>query len=87
MKAIELLKKEMVEGIDSVISGKIKEFKSTNITPSMVVDYLDTFGWNTGELESNGWQYDWWITFTKDNMSFTAFGSGYDGTFEFKKSE
>jgi len=87
MKLIDLLKKEMIDGITDVLSGKKKVFKANNITPHMVEEYLESEGWDRGELTNNGWQYDWWLPFTKNEKSFTAHGSGYYGRFEFRKTE
>ena len=87
MKAIDLLKKEMVAGIQAVLSGKKKVFNAKNITPKMVEEYLEAKGWEKGEFTTNGWQYDWWLPFTKDGESFTAFGGGYYGDFEFQRTE
>lgn len=77
----------MKDGIDDVIDGKREKLEVHNITPSMVEKYLEPLGWEKGELETNGWQYDWWLPFTKDGKSFTASGSGYDGWFLFSKTE
>lgn len=77
----------MEVGISSVLSGEEESFKSDFIHPQMVVDYMKREGWKKGDLDTNGWQYDWWIPFTKGELSFTARGSGYYGTFEFSKTE
>jgi hypothetical protein len=87
MKIQELLKNEMIEGIESVLSGKQKRFKSSNIPPIMVQEYLESKGYEMGVIDTNGWDYDWWLPFTKDGKSFTAFGSGYYGRFEFYPTE
>jgi hypothetical protein len=88
MKAMALLKQEMVTGIKSVLDGHKKRFKTkSNITPSMVENYLEKRGWEKGQLETNGWQYDWWLPFTKDGKSYTAFGGGYYGGLEFFETE
>lgn len=88
MTSKELAIAEMKAGIDSVLSGKKEEFESqSNITPSMVEEYLQPLKWKRGELDTNGWQYDWWLPFTKGKQSFTAHGSGYYGCFHFGKTE
>ena len=77
----------MKVGVNSVINGNKKQFKHKFIPPAIIKDYLTKLDWECGELETNGWQYDWWLTFTKEEKSYTAFGSGYYGTFEFSKTE
>ena len=82
-----LINEDMVCGIANVLSGRFEGFNSSHITPSMIKEYMESLGWESGEFETNGWQYDWWIQFTKNNASYTASGSGYYGKFKFSKSE
>ena len=82
----ELLK-EMADGLSAVIDGRLKEFHACNITPQMVEQHLKPLGWKRGDLDSNGWQYDWWLPFTKGKKSFTASGSGFYGDFGFQKTD
>lgn len=85
---IESLREEMRKGINSVIVGDVEEFDSPNpIYPELVENYLKPIGWKRGDLDTNGWQYDWWLPFTKGGKSFTAHGSGYYGGFNFSKTE
>lgn len=77
----------MKAGIKSVLNGDKKKFDSRFITPEMVCSHLELLGWEKGEMTNNGWQWDWWIPFTKGEQSFTAFGSGYYGSFSFFKTE
>lgn len=85
------IKKETIErmkaGIDAVLSGKATIFKSFFIPPELVEDYLVKLGWEKGEFDTNGWEYDWWLPFTKDGKSFTASGGGFYGNFEFSETE
>ena len=81
------VEKEIKAGIDSVLKGQIEHFEHDLGTPDMAARYLENKGWTKGELETNGWDYDWWLPFTKDGKSFTAFGRGYYGGFEFYPTE
>lgn len=90
MKAIDLLKKEMGEGIMAVLSGKKKIYKAHNITPDMIDTFMEKLGWEKiDDFETNGWDYDWWLHYKnpEGDEKFTAFGSGYYGTFEFGPTE
>jgi hypothetical protein len=73
-------------GIEQVLSGRFKKYEAFLISPQMIKGSMNKPGWECSEIETNGWQYDWWLTFTKGDKSFTAFGSGYYGTFEFAKT-
>lgn len=86
--------KDLRAGLDSVISGKASKYEiepfepaTIAIIPAVVKDLMTAKGFECGELETNGWQYDWWLHFTKAGKSFTASGSGYYGGFRFAKTE
>jgi hypothetical protein len=86
---IASLTKELESGIDSVISGKSELFEASNITPLMMEKLMKRKGFKFNHSDDvdwqvNGWQWDWWMTFTKGRQVFTAFGSGYYGKFEFR---
>ena len=88
MKAIELLKKEMEDGVKAVLSGEKKKYTAKNINPEMIDEFMIGCGWERdGEFESNGWDYDWWWNYTNGEKKFTAFGGGYYGHFEFGPHE
>ena len=89
-----LIDEEVFTGINSVIEGRAKKFElkpfrptTIAVIPAVVKDYLTAKGWECGELETNGWDSDWWLTFTKGEKSFTAHGSGYYGGFHFAATE
>jgi len=86
-KNLELVRAEMKEGVEQVLKGKKKIFKSHLIFPRMIHDYMHSRGFKQISWETNGWQYDWWLNFQdKDGKSYTAFGSGYDGDFIFERT-
>ena len=84
MKAVKLLEKEMKAGVDAVLKGTKKSFSSNNINPEMIDKYMVKLGLKrVGEFETNGWDYDWWLHYTKDEKNYIACGGGYYGHFEF----
>ena len=87
MKITTLLKKEMKKGVTQVLKGEIESFECDHIPPAMIAEYMDDLGFVRSDLETNGWDYDWWLHFTKDGKSYTACGSGYYGWFEFGPTE
>lgn len=86
MKSNELYK-EMKEGIDAVIGGKTKIFKSYGISPSMVDAYLKELGFTRDHMETNGWQWDYWIDYSKGDQKYMVFGGGWDGKIQFSLAE
>ncbi len=95
---IQSLTKTLIDliatGIGSVLAGEREQFEikpfqphTAAVSAEMVCNILEPMGWEKGELETNGWQYDWWLPFTKGSQSFTASGSGYYGGFLFAKTE
>lgn len=81
------LTKDQQVSVAEVINGESVSFEAINICPNAIDIYMQSLGYETGEFETNGWQYDWWLNFTKGEENWTAFGSGYYGTFEFRKTE
>jgi hypothetical protein len=81
------LMKRMKAGINSVLSGEKKEYNGKFITACMVDEYMKSIGWERGDMETNGWQWDWWMPYTKDGKMYTANGCGWDGKFHFEEAE
>ena len=90
---IELIKKEMRDGIDAVLAGKKKEFTTKTPIPADYAEtYLKSLGWKKLNFDTNGWAYDWWLTVEKPNSHskeprYQCFGEGYYGGFEFRQDE
>lgn len=73
----------MIE-IEKVLNGIIEK-SATKYTPSAVVDYMDQLGYEHN-IEINGWQVDFWITFTKDDKEqYMLKGSWFYGDQYFEK--
>jgi len=49
------------------------------VAPREIVQYLESLNFKQGEIESNGWDWDYWIPLTKDDKEFMLSGSGYCG--------
>lgn len=77
----------VLKGIGEVIDGMKKGFECRGVTPEMIKTHMEKHKYETGDLETNGWEYDWWLKFTKAGKSFTASGSGYYGWFAFSPTE
>jgi|PlaIllAssembly_1097288.scaffolds.fasta_scaffold1699046_2 hypothetical protein len=84
------LEKVMADGVEAVLSGKKKTFKTPlPIYPRLLQNYMAKHhkDFEMGEQDTNGWQYDWWLPFSKDGVTYKGFGCGYDAGFEFYKDE
>jgi hypothetical protein len=96
MSKQKLDKMDWTQGVQHVLSGKRKEFDDRHIcvAPAQVIKCVESHGWkhkqpaeNGGMIETNGWDYDWWLEFTQGEKSFTASGSGFYGGFTFRETE
>lgn len=67
------------KAILSVINEEKKEIKLDLCIPNDIEEFLKELGYKRGEIETNGWQYDYWISYKEENKSFTFAGSGYYG--------
>lgn len=76
------LKKQLKAGIRDVLARKVKSFKLDFATPFMAREALEKHGVRNIEFESNGWDYDWWLTFRFNDSRWVAFGNGYRGWFQ-----
>lgn len=64
--------------IKQVLEGEINTCTSdTLISPDVLVDYLKHLGLEKGDIDSNGWQWDFWIPFNTTTKEYVLSGSGY----------
>ena len=62
-----------------------KDFSDTRLNPYTLEKLLEELGYENNEMDTNGWQMDFWIYFTKDGCK-TLCLSGTGITFELKLS-
>lgn len=72
-------KETMKSTIDRFLVSEANKVSLENVSPNEVVDYMKTIGYEDMGIESNGWQWDYWIEFNKEDKSYTLSGSGYYG--------
>lgn len=76
-KYFEIFSKE----IDKVLNGELQEVASeVYISPDKIDDYLKSKGLEQGDLDTNGWQYDFWMNYSDGTKSYTMMGSGWYAT-------
>ena len=64
--------------IEQVLEGEIDTCTSdTLISPDVAVAYLKSLGLEEGDMNTNGWQWDFWIPFNTTNKKYYLCGSGY----------
>ena len=77
---------EALQLIDSVLDGKVEEVDlELLITPASASSYLIDKGYEEDDMSTNGWQWDFWQYFTKDDKGFCLSGSGFYGHLKFWK--
>ncbi len=59
----------MEEIINSIVNGHEYKVDLKGYSPDLVVRHLQLLGYEKGELETNGWQVDFWVSFTKDDYT------------------
>lgn len=67
--------------IDRVIKGEITGAKSKIlVSPDEVDKYLTSLGFVQEDFDSNGWSWDFWMSYSKDGIRYTLSGSGWYNT-------
>ncbi len=69
---------EFKEQLTKVLNGEIKEFTtSTLMSPHEASTILKEQGFEEGDIDTNGWDWDFWRTYTKDGNEYCLSGSGW----------
>ena len=69
---------EFKEQLLKVLNGEIKTFKtSTLMSPHEADEIILAHGFEQGDMETNGWDWDFWHTYYKDDVKYCLFGSGW----------
>lgn len=53
--------------IDKITDGCEYNVELKGYAPNDIIEYLESQGYEKGELETNGWQVDFWVSFTKED--------------------
>lgn len=71
----------MKEKIEAFLNGTDAEIAFDSACPDNMLNALETLGCILeDDYDTNGWQWDWWQSFTYKDAKFVAEGSGYYGT-------
>lgn len=76
-----------MKGLKEFLESDQKEFKIPMMPVSDVEDMLKKYGWEMewDDLETNGWEHDFWIPFIKDDDTITFGGSWFSGGYTLTK--
>lgn len=78
------MKVENKKLVSSLLDGQVKSIEFVDyVSPKDIKGYMEGLGFVASEMETNGWEYDWWVDFKEPNanrIGYTAFGQGYDGS-------
>jgi hypothetical protein len=68
----------MRAGVNAVVQGQMDEYKSDLVSAADVMGHLGMEVYQC-EMESNGWQMDFWIDVPIDGRILVVGGEGYRG--------
>lgn len=73
-----------------IMESEPEEFSAGCISFALVKEVLEKLGWtDTEDLETNGWDIDYWVTFIKEgkNFDYIVSGSLYYGNINIRKEK
>ena len=65
-------------GIDKVLSMETRLYKNDFVSAKDVRNYLEELGYKQNDLDSNGWDYDFWWNYKINEEEFCISGNGYN---------
>lgn len=69
---------DFIKEIDKVLSGEIKLANTqTLLSPDTIDSYLKESGLEQGNFDSNGWDWDFWMEYLKEDKTYVLSGSGW----------
>lgn len=91
MNLDDLIQEDLEKGIKLVLSGEQEEYEFKYSNLGSVVQYLkkeySAKHSNNDNLDTNGWQWDWWDKITVKDKVYGLSGSGYYGGVTFSTHE
>ena len=74
----QYVKSEMVSKIESVLEGKETSVRILYVRPNDVISYMVNKGHTYDDnIDTNGWSWDYWLSFEANGKSYTLGGDGY----------
>lgn len=72
-----------------IMESEPEEFSAGCISFALVKEVLEELGWTDTNIETNGWDIDYWVTFIKEGKDFKHIVSGslYYGNINIRKEK
>ena len=72
-----------------IMESEPEEFSAGCISFALVKEVLEELGWTDTNIETNGWDIDYWVTFIKEGKDFKYIVSGslYYGNINIRKEK
>lgn len=83
---VDILREEVVEavkkGVNELLDGSVSTVEFLRLCPNGLVEILIDMGFDVDikNLESYGWEADYWIYCSHEGRKYLIFGSGFYGT-------
>ncbi len=80
---METFRKQVI----ALLNGEFDAFKTGDlISPDKADQVLKSLGFEQEDFDSNGWDWDFWMGYSKDGVEYTLGGSGwYNNGLSFSK--
>lgn len=76
-KVIPMIKEFMEKVRKNPKTEECIDFYKQGISPAQLKDILETeLGFEEVDFDSNGWEWDFWLTMRKDNIDYLIAGTG-----------
>lgn len=84
-----MLEEESEKAIKMVISSEVDSIEISLCVPYDVDVFMESLGYEKTDFDCNGWQWDYWITYQKDEYEpeYVLAGCGYHGGITFSLKE
>ena len=83
-----MTKEELQKELDEIVDGNKQDIKLDYFVPNKLDKLLKEIDSSinlTENLETNGWDHDFWLTFEYRDINFTFAGSWYYGNYAIYK--
>ncbi|QUH22214.1 hypothetical protein [Alkaliphilus sp. B6464] len=81
-------KTDLKEKVLEVLNGHADVLEVDSLHPSVVINFLEELGVEIDlgdDMDTNGWQWDYWIKFKYNDKKYCLSGSGYYGNLKIKE--
>jgi len=69
---------EFKQQVEKLLQGEFDSFKTEELlSPDKADKILKDLGFEQGNFDSNGWDWDFWQDYEKDDVKYTLAGSGW----------